>query len=287
MKTTNIKTMKTNNLQLFLMTVLAVLFLTTTSYAQETPEDEEVQMSDEAQEAALAKASQKPLAAMYSMPFQNNTTYGIGDGNKSQNVLNIQPVIPVTFEKFNIISRIIFPVLTQPYGNADGSSSTGLADISYTAWFSPSKASKITWGFGPAMQIPGGSSADAFGSREFGIGPSLVALSSTNQWVYGIVVNNVWTFGDIEENKFLFQYFVNYNLPKAWYLVSGPILTANWNITEGEKWTVPFGGGFGKVFKIGKLPVNANAHVYYNAVRPEASGDWGTRFQLQFLFPKK
>ena len=266
---------------------LFFIFLMLSSTLLFAQEEEENMQSEDAEAAALAKASQNPLAAMYSLPFQNNTTFGIGENKKSQNVLNIQPVIPVTFEKFNIINRIIIPVVTQPYGNDGVNSSTGLADISYTAWFSPSKASKITWGIGPVIQIPTSSSADEFGSREFGIGPSLVALSSSNQWVYGIVINNIWTFGDVEENKFLFQYFVNYNLPKAWYLVTGPILTANWNADSDQRWIVPFGGGFGKVFKIGKLPINANAHVYYNAVKPDGWSDWGTRFQLQFLFPKK
>ena len=44
------------------------------------------------EEAALAKATQNPLAAMYSLPFQNNTTFGVGTESKTQNVLNIQPV---------------------------------------------------------------------------------------------------------------------------------------------------------------------------------------------------
>lgn len=237
-------------------------------------------------EAALAKATQNPLAAMYSLPFQNNTTYGVGEFNRAQNVLNIQPVIPVTFERFNLINRIIAPVVTQPSSTED-KSSTGLADINYTAWLAPSKASEITWGVGPVLQIPTSSEPDEFGSREFGIGPSVVALTTIDKWVAGIVVNNLWTFGDIEENKFLFQYFVNYNLPKAWYLVTGPILTANWNAADGQQWIVPFGGGAGKVFKIGKQPVNLNAHLYYNAVKPDGVGDLASRIQLQFLFPKK
>jgi len=103
----------------------------------------------------------------------------------------------------------------------------------------------------------------------------------------GIVTNNVWTFGAIAENKFLFQYFINYNLPKAWYLASGPIITANWNMVSDQRWIVPFGAGLGKVFRIGKLPVNINAHVYYNVVRPDGIGKIQSRIQIQFLFPKK
>ena len=275
--------MKNQKILFISLTAFAILFITAFSFAQE---HEKTQEEWEAEEAALAKATQNPLAAMYSLPFQNNTTYGIGEFKRAQNILNIQPVIPVTFGKFNLINRIIIPVITQPSSTED-KSTTGVGDIVYTAWFSPKKASKITWGIGPVMQIPTASEANEFGTREFGVGPSFVALTTLDKWVAGFVIHNIWTFGAVEENKFLFQYFVNYNLPKAWYLVTGPILTANWNAEKGQQWIVPFGAGVGKVFRIGKLPINANAHVYYNAVRPDGVGDWGSRFQLQFLFPKK
>jgi hypothetical protein len=248
--------------------VLAALFFTSLSYGQSNEE------TPESDEAALAKATQNPLAAMYSLPFQNNTTFGVGEYDRTQNVLNIQPVIPIGLgEKINLINRIIIPVITQP-SSAEDNSSTGVGDISYTAWFSPTKAGKITWGIGPVFQIPTAGEADEFGTREFGIGPSIVALTTLDKWVVGIVTNNVWTFGDAAENKFLFQYFANYNLPNAVYLVSGPILTANWNAESGQKWIVPFGAGAGKVFKIGKQPINVIAHGYYNVVKPDYWGAW-------------
>lgn len=239
------------------------------------------------EEAKLAKATQNPLAAMYSLPFQNNTTLNVGSMERTHNVLNIQPVIPMSLTGgINLINRVIIPVITQPYGNNGTSSSTGLGDVNYTAWFSPTKASKITWGIGPAFQIPT-ASKDIYGSGEFGVGPSAVALTTKGQWVAGFVINNIWTFGDIKENKFLFQYFANYNLPKAWYIVSAPILTANWNAASGQQWIVPFGAGAGKVFKLGKQPININAQIYNNVVRPDGWGDWQARIQVQLLFPKK
>lgn len=234
----------------------------------------------------LVKATQNPLAAMYSLPFQNNTTFGNAPHNRAQNILNIQPVIPIGLgSKVNLINRVILPVVTMPSTTED-KSTTGLGDLNYTAWLAPTKSSKIIWGAGPVFQIP--TSTDvSLGSGEFGIGPSIVAVTIIKKWVAGIVINNIWTFGDIAENKFLFQYFVNYNLQKAWYIVSAPIMTANWNAAEGDQWIVPFGGGAGKVFKIGKRPVNLNAQVYYNAVKPDGLGNWQSRIQLQFLFPRK
>jgi len=257
--------------------VLSILLFAPIAYAQESAESEE---------AALAKATQNPLAAMYSLPFQYNTIYGNDPHGRAQSVLNIQPVLPFSLgDKVNLINRIILPIISQPSSTED-LSTTGTGDINWSAWLSPTKSGEITWGIGPVLQLPTSSSRE-FGSGEFGIGPSFVALTTIDQWVAGIVTNNVWTFGDIGENKFVLQYFVNYNLPKAWYLVSAPIMTANWNQSPDQRWVVPFGAGFGKVFKIGKLPVNLNAHLYYNAVKPDGVGDWASRVQLQFLFPKK
>ncbi|WP_282037968.1 hypothetical protein [Saccharicrinis aurantiacus] len=245
-----------------------------------------IMQAQDKSDGELAKATQNPLAAMISLPFQNNTSYNIGPHKRAQNILNIQPVIPASIsEKYNLINRVIAPIITQPSSFEDNSTS-GLGDINYTAWVSPKKAGKIIPGIGPVFQLPTASSK-SLGSKEFGIGPSIVALSMIDKWVGGIVVNNIWTFGDVSENKFLFQYFVNYNLPKAWYLVSGPIITANWNATESNKWIVPFGGGAGKVFRIGKQPININAHLYYNAVRPDGWAKVQSRLQVQFLFPTK
>jgi len=88
-------------------------------------------------------------------------------------------------------------------------------------------------------------------------------------------------------NLFTWQYFINYNLPDSWYLTTAPILTANWEADSyGDRWTVPFGGGGGKIFKIGKQPVNAQVSAYKNVQTPEFGPDWQLRVQLQFLFPK-
>ncbi|HEY5928903.1 MAG TPA: hypothetical protein VIU02_01200, partial [Burkholderiales bacterium] len=46
--------------------------------------------------AALAKAAQNPIADMISLPFQNNTNFDVGPLKKTQNILNIQPVLPVS-----------------------------------------------------------------------------------------------------------------------------------------------------------------------------------------------
>jgi hypothetical protein len=83
------------------------------------------------------------------------------------------------------------------------------------------------------------------------------------------------------------QYFVNYNFDDGWYVTSAPIVTASWEADGAHRWTVPFGGGFGKIFKVRGQAMHAQVSAYDNVVTPDDYGaDWQFRVQLQFLFPK-
>ena len=69
-------------------------------------------------------------------------------------------------------------------------------------------------------------------------------------------------------------------------LVSSPIVTANWEADSDDTWTVPLGGGFGRIFRIGNQPINAQLQGFYNVEHPRFGPEWTMRFQVQFLFPK-
>jgi hypothetical protein len=104
--------------------------------------------------------------------------------------------------------------------------------------------------------------------------------------VFGVLINNIWAgTGNVRVNLMLIQPFVNYNLASGWYLTSSPVITSNWVAAAGNQWTLPVGGGFGRLFKIGKLPINAQPQAFYDAVRPTGAASWTLRFQVQFLFP--
>jgi len=103
--------------------------------------------------------------------------------------------------------------------------------------------------------------------------------------VAGARVTNEWNLEGEDFSRFLLQPFLNYNLPHGWYLSTSPIITAAWE-RDHDAWLVPVGGGFGKVHRIGKLPVNFSFRAFYNVEKPEHGGDWSTRFQVQMLFPR-
>jgi hypothetical protein len=148
---------------------------------------------------------------------------------------------------------------------------------------------KIDLGVGPAMVIPTATN-NILGQGKFSLGPSFVALAQPGHWTVGALINNVWSVagsgGRPSVNQMVLQYFINYNMKKGWYLTMSPILTANWNATNGNVWTVPFGGGVGRIMKLGFQPVNITAQFYGNAVYPAGTSPWGMRLQIAFLFPK-
>ena len=101
--------------------------------------------SDEEQTAALAKAAQNPIASLTSVPLQNNTGFGVGPYDRDQNVLNIQPVIPVRIsENWNLINRIILPIVWQPNVTQNSQGWFGFGDRP-TFFFSPAKPHKLIW----------------------------------------------------------------------------------------------------------------------------------------------
>lgn len=249
---------------------------------------------------------------MISVPLQNNSNFGVGPFNRIQNVLNIQPVIPVRVsENWNLIIRWIIPIVWQPapgtanlevYGIEENTppylaaqnvqrtaGAFGFGDMSPTFFLSPSKPHKVIWGFGPAFVLPT-ANGQVLGQGKLSVGPSLVLLAQPGHWSVGVLVNNVWSIAASGSrpavNQMTLQYFINYNLNQGWYISSSPILAANWRASNGNEWFVPVGGGVGRIMRLRAQPVNISASFFGNATHPSGGSPWGMRLQIAFLFPK-
>jgi hypothetical protein len=247
--------------------------------------------SEAARTAALAKAAQNPVADMISFPLQNNTNFGVGPNQRVQDVLNFQPVIPLHLNaKWNLITRTILPVVWQPDASQPtGQGWYGIGDLNPSLFFSPAKSGKLIWGVGPALVFPT-ATAPQLGQGKVSAGPGVVALTTPGHWVIGALANNVWSFAGTGSrapvNQFLLQYFINYNMKGGWYVTTAPIITANWRASNGNDLTLPFGGGFGRIMKIGFQPMNLQLQFFGNAKYPTGTSPWGMRFQIAFLYPK-
>lgn len=261
---------------------------------------------------ALQKATQNPVASLISVPIQNNSNFGIGPFDRTQNLLNIQPVVPIrATENWNLIIRWIAPVIWQPapgtanlqvFGIVENTPAYfaalavqksagvfGFGDMTPTFFFSPTKPRKLIWGAGPVFVLPAATSK-VLGQGKLSMGPSIVVLAQPGHWSIGALINNVWSVagsgGRANVNQMTLQYFINYNLKKGWFISCSPIITANWEGSKGSVWTVPFGGGVGRIMRLGAQPVNLSAQFYGNAAYPSSGSPWGMRLQISFLFPK-
>jgi opacity protein-like surface antigen len=156
---------------------------TSRGYSRDPSEDED-----------LAKKSQNPIADLVSVPFQSNTNFNAGPFNRTQEVLNIQPVVPLHISaEWNLIARTIVPVISQPNPILD-SNTNGIGDITEELFFSPVHSGALIWGAGPVFTVP--SATDPIlGTGRVLLGPTAVFLTTPGHWVIGVLLNNQWSVG--------------------------------------------------------------------------------------------
>lgn len=244
----------------------------------------------------LAAKTQNPVGAMYSLPLKFTFDYGADNGEAT--FLNIQPVIPVTVGNWNLINRVIMPIIDTPGmvtgtpgipNPVQGDGATGLGDINYSVFLSPAEPGKVIWGVGPSIMMDTASD-DQLGSGKWSWGPTAVVLVQPKPWSLGLLGRQLWSFaGDSDRSvvsQMLLEPFINYNLDDGWYLITDMIITANWMAKSDNRWTIPLGGGFGKMFSIGNQKMNTKLEAYYNVEKPDGAPEWALNWTLQFLFPR-
>lgn len=234
----------------------------------------------------LAKQTQNPVSSLISVPIMNNLSFGAGPEEDLQNTANIMAVYPQTLtEDWNWIHRVVVPFMNQP----EPIHAFGLSDIQYQGYLSPQDSGAITWGVGPVLQMPT-ATEDELGTEKWSAGPGIVALQMNGPWVYGTLINQIWSFGGTSNredvNLMFVQPFINYNLGGGLAIGTVPQIIANWEAQSSDVWTIPVGAQISKIVKFGKQPVNLIFGGYYNVEKPEFGADWMLRFQVQFLFPK-
>jgi len=268
--------------------VLVLLIAVAGALQAQQPETDSARSERHAKtEASLAKAAQNPVANMVSLPLQYNYYTGGGLDSASEMVLNLEPVLPLPIGKrWLIVSRTIVPFTSVPLPN--GRQSGGIADIQEQAYLTSAKPSKFTWGVGPVFSFPTATNPVAR-TGQWGLGPTAVGLVMPGHWVIGALANNIWRIGGAAHghvlNTFTLQPFVNYNLPNAWAIFTGPIYTSDWSAPEGQRWTAPIGLGVSKITHIAEQPLNFVMQYYHNLSHPDRAGSDQMRFEVAALWP--
>ena len=145
-------------------------------------------------ETELAKQTQNPVADLISVPFENNFNFGAGTKDATVYVLNVQPVIPLKLTAdWNVITRIITPIINQPSLFEGADSAFGLGDLNPSFFLSPAKPGAVIWGVGPTFTLPTATDS-LLGSGKWSMGPAVVALTMQGPWVVGALANQQWSF---------------------------------------------------------------------------------------------
>jgi hypothetical protein len=254
---------------------------------------------DEAELDALARKTQNPISSMISLPFESSFNFTNGKNDGTQYVLQIQPVVPLSLtDEWNLITRPIIPLIDQPevallpsppIVTTTDDRTFGLGDINVSFFLSPNTDSAFTWGAGPVFLLSTATDS-SLGAEKWAAGPTAVGLYQTGPWSIGLLGGQLWSYAGTSKrddvNLTFLQPFASYNLSEGWYLTTSPILSANWEGKSGEKWTVPLGGGFGRIFSMGGQSLNARMNAYYFVERPDGAANVQLQFTVQLLFPR-
>jgi hypothetical protein len=268
----------------------ATVALLVTRAAEAQPPEHAPPPPDESQ---LAHEVENPVSKLNSVPIRYQSDFGIGPKDLSRNTLSIRPTIalPVTPD-LSIVSRTTVPLVSQPDVGRGMGYTSGLGDVTESLFFVPPPASGVIWGLGPSVLLPT-ASASELGSGQLGVGPTAAVLLQPKPLTLGVLAAQMWSIPGLsnrpEINRLSIMYVGAFHLPGGWYIKTAPIISANWNAgTLRQMWTIPVGGGAGKVLYVGDVPVSVSLAAYWNAVHPDtiAAPSGSAQVQVALLLPR-
>lgn len=240
-----------------------------------------------------AKAPFKADRGFFALPIELDLDSGAANGDAS--ILRILPVytFPV-FDKWKLVNLDIITLADAPGGTpafpgdpSQSSNKAGLSDLLHASFYTPDTSGQFIWGVGINMSLPTATD-ESLGSGKWAAGPAIRLTYRSGPWNFGAIAGQRWSFAGSSNrsdvNQLLIRGAIRRRLNDDWYLVSAPIITANWDLA-GEKWLIPVGGGIGRRFSFGGYPWAWSAQGYYNAIKPDPAPDWVIRFGLTAAFP--
>lgn len=249
----------------------------------------------------FARMAENPVSGITRLPVTNAAQFGIPPSERVGYGLVLSPILPVLFKGgWSVITRTTIPaVLTVPFASdaAPPSSgrTTGFGDMELEIlghkMLRGKKNQLYDVGLGPFFGFPSASD-DLLGRGRWLLGPELALGIAGRQWVTVLLARNEWSVGNgsgrADVNRLWLHYYLFYNLPKLFYLVYEPIITANWKSQPGDRWTLPVGIGFGRNYRLPKRPrlgITTRLSGFYNAVRTDTGATWQLVATLVFWKP--
>jgi hypothetical protein len=240
----------------------------------------------------------QPPRRDFSLPIDFDFDFGAANGRAT--LMRLMPLASFPLgEEWRLMNLSLLVVANAPGGvpgrpgnpePEEGGRVFGLGDLTNAVFFTPpSRSTKFVWGFGPAVGIPTATD-DRLGSGKWSLGPAVRFVYRPGQWNIGaILVNLTSVAGDDDRadvNQLLIRTPIRRRLKNRWYFTTNPIITANWNASADQRWLVPLGGGIGRTFTAGDLPMAVSVHAYTNVIKPDGAPDGLVRIDVVVPIPK-
>jgi hypothetical protein len=244
-------------------------------------------------ESELAGEVENPISKLNSMPIEYQSDFGIGPLNVVRDTFSIKPTfVHAVPPGLSIVSRTNVSVVSQPDVAQRMQRTSGLGDMVESLLLVPTPAAGVIWGLGPTVSLPTASSPE-LGSGKLGVGPIAAVVTQPEPLMLGVLAAQTWSIAGASDRRDFSRLAVMvigvYELAGGWYLRTSPVVIGDWNAGSlRDAWTVPVGGGAGKVLYIGNVPIDVFLSAYWNAIRPANAGvPTGTaQVQLAILLPR-
>ncbi len=250
--------------------------------------------SGEIPDLVFAWMVENPVSGITRVPVANAVLFGVPPNERVGYALVLAPIIPVLFDGgWSLVTRTTIPALvTLPQGN---NRVTGFGDMSFEALghklIRGRRKQLYDVSLGGLVGFPTATD-DFLGSGRWELGPEIALGISARRVVTVVLARNVWSVGQSSAraavNRLVLEYFLFYNLPKLFYLVYEPLITADWTARTGDRWTLPVGLGVGRHHRIPKRPrlsITTRLSGLYNAVRTDRDPKWQILATLVFWKP--
>lgn len=228
----------------------------------------------------------------FALPVELDLDSGAANGDA--NILRIMPLytFPV-FKRWSLVHLDIFTMADAPGGTPafpgdSGLGQTkGISDFLHASFVTPKRSGNLIWGLGAMLAAPTATD-ESLGNGKWAAGPAFRVTYRNGPWNIGLIGGQRWSFAGSSNrahvNQLLLRGAIRHQLTDDWYLVSAPLITANWDL-PGENWLVPLGGGIGRRFTFGRHPWAWSVQGYYNVVKPEPAPDWVFRLAIVAAIP--
>ena len=232
-----------------------------------------------------------PVSDLTDVSFRFDVDNGLGATDATRMTLFVEPVIPFEInDDWNLVTRTTLPIIQQEELFKGAGDNHGIGDLQQTFYFTPKTPNRnLIWGAGPMLSWPTASD-DALGTQKYEFGPAAVALQQRDRFTYGVQFNHLWSLPDLGDSdrrgvsQTYFAPFGAFTTDQQLTILVNTETIYDWQI---DRWTVPVNVVVSQLLELKGHPVNLFAGVRTYLDSPQGGPNWGVRFGVTFVLPKK